>query len=152
MNEERVFSKNKDGSIKVVVTYKNQEVFVPVNGEQLTIGNQNSIITQNIIDTEKFYEFMKEQQANAEQQIVKIKKELSQLEHVKDDIIPESIKLDIEKYINKKATKATNKSLMALNTYIQQVNNKRDRSRWLEQLQKQLDEITSQLAEIEKLL
>ena len=151
-NETRKFSKNKDGSIKVVVTQKNQEVYIPLEGEQVTIGTQESQITQTIIDTEKFYSFMKEQKKNAIDQMKKINKELEGLKHINENVIPESTKMDIEKYLSKKASKSTLKSLKDLNTYLTQVNNKRDRQRWYKHLEEQLKEIESQLAEIEQLL
>jgi len=152
MQEARTFEKNEDGTIKVTAIYKEQEVYVPVNGEQMTIGVQESVVTQTIDKVPEFIAFMTDQRVQAEAQIEKLKKELKDLEHVNEDLIPESMKLDIEKYINKKASKATLKSIQTLNTFIHQVNSKRDRKRWLEHVEKQHKEICEQIIQIEKIL
>lgn len=152
MKEFRDFEKTKNGKIKVTVKSENVEVYLPIDGENKTVGTSDSVATQIIEDVETFVTFLKDQLLQSQKQISEIEKHLKDLEYIKDDIIPESILQDLAKYLTAKKSKATMEALKSLNKYLEGIYTKRDLNRKLEQMKKINADLKEQNAKLELIL
>lgn len=152
MKETRDFVKNEDGTITVEVKTQDVEVYLPIDGEQKTVGKSNGTQIQVINDVETFTTFLEDQLKQSEQQITELKKKLEELKDVNEDLIPESILQELSSYMSKKANKQKWEKIKALNNYVTKIYNKRSYQRQLEHMQKIHEDLVEQNKKLELIL